>query len=123
MAALARARFEGADNVQVIEGDSGNLMPELIANLEQPALFYLDGHYSGGTTGKGEQETPIVKEVEAILAGAPIGSLVIIDDARCFGLSPDYPPLVDLLTMLRKRGVDDIIIKDDSIRFLVQQNG
>lgn len=122
LAALARARFDGVGNVQVIEGDSGKLMPGLIVKLEQPALFYLDGHYSGGDTGKGEQETPIVKEIEAILAGAPIGSFVIIDDARCFGLMPDYPPRDEFLTMLQKRGVGYAIVKDDSIRFSIRQN-
>ena len=123
LAALARARFANSANVKIVEGDSGKLLPELIAGLEKPALFFLDGHYSGGVTGKGEQETPVVKEVEAVLAGAPTGSFVIIDDARCFGLLPDYPPLGEFLTTLRNRGVGDAVVKDDSIRFSVPLRG
>jgi hypothetical protein len=121
LATLARARFNRDENVQIIEGDSGKLMPGLIAELDQPALFYLDGHYSGSGTGKGEHETSVVKEVEAILAGARDRSFVIIDDARCFGLLPDYPVLAEFLTLLRNRGVCDAIVKDDSIRFSVQR--
>jgi predicted O-methyltransferase YrrM len=119
LANLARARFSGRDNVRAIEGDSAKLMPKLVPELDQPALFFLDGHYSGSGTGMGEQETPVVKEVEAILAGARDGSVVIIDDARCFGSRPDYPPLADFLMLLRNRGVGDAVVKDDNIRFSV----
>ena len=119
LAALARVRFDGVANVRVIEGDSERLMADLIADLDQPALFYLDGHYSGSGTGEGQHETPVVKEVEAILRDAPSGSFVIIDDARCFGQLPDYPSLHDFLSSLRDRGIDDAIVQDDSIRFSV----
>jgi predicted O-methyltransferase YrrM len=121
LARLARARFDGRDNVRTIEGDSAKQMPKLVAELERAALFFLDGHYSGSGTGMGDQETPVVDEVEAILAGARDGSFVIIDDARCFGGRPDYPPLTDFLTLLRNRGVGDAVVKDDNIRFSVQR--
>jgi hypothetical protein len=121
LAALARARFSGIDTVTTVEGDSGKLMPKLVADLIQPALFYLDGHYSGGETEKGELETPVVAEVEAILAGAKDGSVVIIDDARCFGASPDFPDLAEFLTLLKKRGVGDAVVIDDTVRFCVKR--
>jgi len=122
IAAWARARFDGFANVRVVEGDSGLLMTGLIADLDQPALFYLDGHYSGGETGKGQHETPVVKEVEVILRDAPSGSFVIIDDARCFGRLKDYPSLIDFLSSLRDRGVDDAVVMDDSIQFSIRRH-
>jgi SAM-dependent methyltransferase len=122
LAAWARARFDGVANVRVVEGDSEQLMSGLIANLDQPALFYLDGHYSGGETGKGQHETPVVKEVEAILREAPSGSFVIIDDVRCFGRLKDYPPLLDFLASLRDRGVDDAVVMNDSIQFSIRRH-
>jgi SAM-dependent methyltransferase len=122
LADLARARFAGSVKVQTVEGDSGALMPGLIAKLDQAALFYLDGHYSGSGTGRGEHETPVVKEVEAILAGAHDGSFVIIDDARCFGALPDFPPLPEFLTRLKSRGVDHVVVSDDNIRFAIRRN-
>jgi len=121
LAAWARARFDGVSNVRVIEGDSEQLMTELIAGLDRPALFYLDGHYSGGQTGKGQHETPVVKEVEAILRDAPSGSFVIIDDARCFGRLQDYPPLLDFLSSLRDKGIDDAVVENDSIQFSIRR--
>ena len=51
----------------------------------------------------GQHETPVVKEVEAILRDAPNGSFVIIDDARSFGRLQDYPPLLDFLCSFRDR--------------------
>lgn len=119
LAALARERFKPAKNITVLQGDSGRIMAEITSGLDQRALFYLDGHYSGGRTGRGELETPVLKEVETILAQAPIGSIVIVDDARCFGSSPDYPLLADFLSGLRRKGVEDAIVMDDSIRFSV----
>lgn len=119
LARLARNRFRNTPNVRPLEGDSGALMPDIISGLMQPALFWLDGHYSGGDTGKGELETPIVAEVRAILALAPRNSIVVVDDARCFGVLPDYPSLDSFLTSLRNGGVVDVVVSNDSIRFSV----
>jgi hypothetical protein len=107
-------------NVRVVEGDSEQLMTGLTADLDQPALFYLDRHYSGGQTGMGQHETPVVKEVEAILRDAPNGSFVMIDDARC--RLQDYPPLLDFLSSLRDRGVGDAVAMNDSIQFSIRRH-
>ena len=103
-----------------MEGDSEQLMTGLTADLDQPALFYLDGHYSGGQTRKGQHETPMVKEVEAILRDAPNGSFVIIDDARSFGRLEDCPPLLDFLCSLRE--CDDAVVMNHSIQFSIRRH-
>jgi len=51
----AKRRFTGDDRIKIIHGDSGIELGKLIARLEQPALFWLDGHYSAGETAKGEK--------------------------------------------------------------------
>jgi hypothetical protein len=117
LAALARRRFSGSKRVRVVEGDSGTQLPAVVEKLTRPALFYLDAHYSGPGTGKGELETPISAEIDFILSRAPAGSMVAIDDARCFGTLPDYPPLQDLLGALQARGVTDAHVADDAIVF------
>jgi hypothetical protein len=43
----------------------------------------LDGRYSEGCTARGETNTPILQELEAIFAFCPIW-VVLIDDARHF---------------------------------------
>jgi hypothetical protein len=119
LAALARLRFRGNRRVRLIEGDSGTRLPAVVAGLERPALFYLDAHYSGPGTGKGDVETPISAEIDFVLQRAPTGSVVAIDDARCFGTSPDYPPLAQFLGALRTRGVADARVENDAIVFSV----
>ena len=48
----ARRRFRGRDNIEILHGDSAQRLPEVIARLQQPALFWLDGHNSGAETAK-----------------------------------------------------------------------
>jgi len=41
----AKQRFADDDRIQIINGDSGIELGNLIATLDQPVLFWLDGHY------------------------------------------------------------------------------
>jgi hypothetical protein len=58
LARKAQQRFAGDSHIQIIENDSAIALKELVPKLEEPALFWLDAHYSGGNTGKGIKETP-----------------------------------------------------------------
>ena len=83
-----------------------------------PGAFYLDAHYSGSER-QGEIETPICAEIDFILQRGPASSVVAVDDARCFGTSPDYPPLAQFLDALQMRGVSDARVANDAIVFSV----
>lgn len=119
----AVARFRSDRHVVVLHGDSGRLLPEVIRRLEGPALFWLDGHYSGGVTARGDSDTPVVQELAAILADpgsqlADPGSqhVVLIDDARCFG-SGDYPSIDEIVRQVQvARPGWDVHVEDDIIR-------
>ncbi len=91
LAALARERFERKASVSVVEGDSAKHLPDICASLDGPCLFYLDGHYSGGITGMGEKECPLVEELHAIFSHSIHPFVIIIDDARLIGTNPFYP--------------------------------
>ena len=86
----AKRRFAGYQNVTLLHGDSGKLLPEVVDKLQTPALFWLDGHYSRGLTAKGALETPIRAELQAIFSSAIAGHVILIDDVRCFDGSHDY---------------------------------
>jgi hypothetical protein len=101
LAQHARARFARASNVQVLCGDSGKLLPEVVSRLMAPTLFWLDGHYSAGVTAKGDRETPILEELEAIFSGSTGPHVLLIDDARCFG-SGDYPSIQQVQALVMK---------------------
>jgi hypothetical protein len=113
----ARERFKRRRNVELILGDSGRELPGILAKISQPALFWLDGHYSGGITGRGLVDTPVLDELGAILTSAKKGSVVIMDDARCFGTDPAYPSIQAVKDFVKDRSSDfDIEVRDDGIR-------
>ena len=93
--AKAVARFSGNKKVTILQGDSGNVLNQLVPELKSAALFWLDGHYSGGQTAKGEKECPIYEELKAVFA-SPFEHVVLIDDARLFIGQHDYPTIEEL---------------------------
>ena len=101
LAARATRRFADEPKITVIQGDSDCVLPTLLATLEQPALFWLDGHFSGGVTAKGKTDTPIIAELNHLFAAARRDHVVLIDDARLFGTAAAYPSLDAIETLVR----------------------
>lgn len=117
--AQAQDRFRSAPNVELIHGDSGEKLANLMRRLDQPTLFWLDGHYSAGITAKGDKITPIFEELEHILSAPVRNHVIVIDDARLFGTDPGYPDLEELIRFVRAHKPDaEIEVADDSIRIL-----
>lgn len=115
----ARQRFKGAINIELVHGDSGTEIERIVKQLDRPALFWLDGHFSGGMTARGGQDTPVLEEVRHILASAEPGHVIVIDDARCFGTDPSYPSIPELREIITSRRPDvGISVEDDSIRIV-----
>ncbi|MDX1697200.1 MAG: hypothetical protein R3308_02890 [Thiohalobacterales bacterium] len=102
LARKAQQRFVDDGNITIIENDSAVALKSLVPGIHEPALFWLDGHYSGGNTGKGEKDTPVMEELSTIY-DSDIDHIVLIDDARLFGSDPDYPTMDELESFIRKR--------------------
>ena len=119
----AKKRFKGEKHIELICGDSGRELMNLMSKIDQPTLFWLDGHYSAGVTAKGEKDTPIYEELNHILNSTDKGHVIIIDDARCFGADPNYPSIKELCDFIKsKRANLDIVIQDDCIRVIPNQD-
>lgn len=99
----AQRLFADTAAVEVLIGDSARLLPRVLADLAEPTLFWLDGHYSGGGTGRGDTQTPILAELDAILAHPVAGHVIAIDDALCFDGRNDYPTLDALRRSVAER--------------------
>ncbi len=113
----AKNRFKADSHIEIIHGDSGVEIKNVLDKIDQSTLFWLDGHYSAGETARGEKDTPICEELEHILAAPDRGHVIIIDDARCFGKDSNYPSIDELSKLiLSKRPGVDILVKDDSMR-------
>ncbi len=115
-AAGAQTRFASYTHVRIIQGDSGKLLPDVIPQLSQPTLFWLDGHYCGEHTARGDTECPVLAELDAIFSGHPGRDVILIDDARLFVGKSDYPSLGQLRGYVAERDrtlqwyvADDII--------------
>jgi hypothetical protein len=77
-------QFKNNNNVKIHLGDSKKILPELLKTLNEPITIYLDAHYSGGTTAFGEEEVPLLFELE-ILKQRKYYDIIIIDDCRLLG--------------------------------------
>ena len=115
----AQRYFRRQKKITIIQGDSGDVVGELIKKIDQPALFWLDGHYSADDTARGKKSTPVMEELHHILNAQDMHHVILIDDARAFGKSEDYPSLDELKSyVLSIRKNVSIISEDDIIRIL-----
>lgn len=109
-------RFKGDTNVKLLQGDSGKVLNNLLPELKQVTLFWLDGHYSEGITAKGELECPVREEMDAILKSDQM-HVILIDDARMFNGTHDYPTIDELKSIIAKSTKPyQFELKDDIIR-------
>jgi hypothetical protein len=78
--------------ITFVHGSSGVVLPEVLVEVDGPALFWLDGHWSGGVTTGVDDECPVLAEIAAVDAWAHgAESVILIDDARIFLAPPMLP--------------------------------
>ncbi len=113
---IAKKRFKNYKHIEIICGDSGILLEGIISKLNTPAIFWLDGHFSGFETAKGSLETPVKLELETIL-NSEINHIILIDDARMFTGENDYPAVQDIKDLVFSRKKNYLFdVEDDIIR-------
>jgi hypothetical protein len=79
--ARALKLFESIANVTCLHGNSGVVIKDILKTLDEPALFWLDAHHSGGETA-GAGYDPIFEELGAIYSHKIKNHIILIDDAR-----------------------------------------
>jgi hypothetical protein len=115
--AQASKRFAGQRHIRLLQGDSAALLPAVLESLDGPALFWLDGHYMGGESGRGTEDTPVMAEMAALFGHPVRGHVVLIDDARLFDGTGGYPRLDEFTTWVeQRRPGTNITIDGDIIR-------
>lgn len=83
LAGYSRQRFKNYPQVKILEGDSGALVPQVVAQLDRPAVFWLDAGYYGVDLTKGDLSR-LLTELRAILSSRVREHVVLMDDARIF---------------------------------------
>ncbi len=104
LANLARERFANEPKVKIINSDSSNAIKSFLKDLTEPAVFWLDAHYSTGITAMGKKQTPIREELEAILKHTTNGHHILIDDVKDFNGQNDYPAAEEIIEMVKEIG-------------------
>lgn len=114
----ATKRFVHFSHVTLLNGDSAEILPGLLAAIDQPCLFWLDAHYSAGFTARAEDETPIEKELAGIFEH-PLAArhVVLIDDARHFDGTSGYPTIRALEEFARRHKLQPPRVENDIIIF------
>jgi predicted O-linked N-acetylglucosamine transferase (SPINDLY family)/glycosyltransferase involved in cell wall biosynthesis/SAM-dependent methyltransferase len=119
----AKTRFAGDHNVTIMQGDSGKILPQILAEIKEPAIFWLDGHYSEGITAMGDKACPIFEELDAIFASTRFNHVILIDDARCFGAIDEFPTVEKLTEYIQAKNEGyQVEIENDIIRCVHSRN-
>ncbi len=116
----AQQRFKKDKNVTILLGDSGEVLPKIMKDLNEPAIFWLDGHYSGGVTEKGDKDCPIFEELDSIFDAKKLNHIFLIDDARHFAGEGDYPTIDRLTEYVKSKNEKyKVEVKNDIIRYVI----
>jgi hypothetical protein len=112
----AAERFRRFSHINLVKGDSAQILPRIAAEIQESCLFWLDAHYSGGITARGEVDTPVSVELETVLKRRQ-SDVVLIDDSFDFNGSNGYPTLEELEGAVRGARPDyDFTVSDYIIR-------
>jgi hypothetical protein len=130
LATKAQQRFQREEKISIIQGDSTQQLSKILQSINEPCVFWLDGHYSsefwaGDTfivTAKGEKETPILEELKQIAHHSHKNDVILVDDARLFIGKGDYPDISVLREFSSKYFPGhSLSVKNDIIRILPKQ--
>lgn len=106
-------------------GDSREILPRIVEELgTQRAVYWLDGHWSGGETAGENDECPILDELASLSNRSE--DIILIDDARLFLCAPPLPhdpaqwaTISDIVNALPASGKDSFVQIVDDVIFIV----
>jgi hypothetical protein len=122
LASAARERFRSFPHIEIIEGDSADKIADIVSRIPGACVFWLDGHYSSGDTGRGATDCPLWKELDAIATGLRHPFTILIDDARNFDTDPAYPKMQDLASYGARHFPDHLLKIENDIVHLVPRS-
>ena len=97
----ANEKFKSFNHIITLQGDSGVVLNSVLSNLESSAIFWLDGHYSGGITAKGDLVCPIFNELNCIFSSKRMNHILFIDDERLFDGTDGYPQKKEVIDFIK----------------------
>jgi hypothetical protein len=109
-------KYASVRNINFLFGHSKDKLAQIVAELHEPAIFWLDAHWSGENTYGIGDECPLLEEI-AIINSSPCEHFLFIDDARMF-LSPppapcvyqQWPDITSIVLASRRQNRDPYIV-------------
>jgi hypothetical protein len=115
LAERATRKFARYPHVLIFCGDSRVLMPDVLALLTGPALFWLDAGYYGWVGKRGDQQR-LSAELEMILSH-PYRHLILLDDARGLTGCDGIPTVADVKIYVESKFPQRVVeVKYDIMR-------
>ena len=110
LASRAKRKFKNEPNIHLYQGDSGRILPQILEQLNEPCLFWLDAHW-------GDESAAIRQELESIYRHRIRDHVLLIDDARWFDGRTDYLTIEELREHANRAYPGSVVeVKDDIIR-------
>jgi hypothetical protein len=117
----AQQRHASRRNVEFVLGDSRRALPRVLGELDGPAIFWLDAHWSGRATHGTDDQCPLIEEIAEIDA-SPHPAYLLIDDARLFLAPPpashrvdQWPNIAQVLAALVRGAARYVVVTEDVI--------
>ncbi len=117
-----KRRSSNSAKITFLEGDSGIVLRSLLDKLADPALFWLDAHYSGTGTAKAALETPIVQELQSIFSHSVKKHVIVIDDMREFNGTHDYPILSEMKDFIMTNAPEYRFVLDNDLMIIMPRD-
>ncbi len=97
------------NKIKFILGDSSIIFEDLLPTIKDKSIFFLDGHWSSGDTGRSDKDCPLIEEITCINNLFINEAIIIIDDFRLFGLDKSSGKLGEDWSEINKDKILDIL--------------
>jgi len=117
------AKSKGIENITFINGDSVSVLPEIITDIKEGAVFFIDAHLSGRDSGWNQKErVPILSELVSILDSKIGPSVFIINDLRLWKSCVwDWAHISNelILNVFTDRGYEFDVFYEENDKFVI----
>ena len=118
-----RAESEGVTNITFMLGNSIDLLKDIVPQVTDGAVFFIDAHISGSDSGwNGAQRVPLFEELDVILDGKVGPSVFIFDDIRLWKNETwDWAHIsnMKIIERFKKKGYNIVTFYEENDRFFV----
>jgi hypothetical protein len=90
---FVKTRYANVPNIEFLNGTSEELLGTTLEKTQKSINLWLDGHYSGDVTFKGDTHSPIINELKTLTLHLDKFDQIsiFVDDFRLFGSAEGYP--------------------------------